>query len=154
MAHRYVEQIKEALAQFSLSLSICLSASVSSNIVWSCPGCTPKGAYSTRGRSRQLLEIAFSEPLLRTLLRTRFYCKTHNRPPSQNPSDNPSPEPCPEPSQNPSQNAALPYAPLGVHPVALGFWRPISARQSLPQMYKGVLKAPVCSEARPLVLCT
>ena len=58
-------------------------------------GRTPKGAYSTRGRSRHLLETAFSEPLLRTLLRTLFYCKTHSRPPSQNPSENPSPEPCP-----------------------------------------------------------
>ena len=28
---------------------------------------TPKGAYSTRGRSRHLLETPFSEPLLRTL---------------------------------------------------------------------------------------
>ena len=80
-------------------------------------GRTPKGAYSTRGRSRHLLETAFSEPLLRTLLRTLFPCKTHSRPPSQNPSENPSPEPCPEPSQNPSQNAVLPYAPLGVHPI-------------------------------------
>ena len=31
-------------------------------------GRTPKGAYSTMGRSRQLLETPFSEPLLRTLL--------------------------------------------------------------------------------------
>ena len=76
----------------------------------------PKGAYSSRGRSRHLLETAFSEPLLRTLLRTPFYCKTHSRPPFQNPSENPSPEPSPEPSQNPSQNAVLPYDPLGVHP--------------------------------------
>ena len=65
-------------------------------------GCTPKGAYSTRGRSRHLLETPFSEPLLRTLLTTLFYRKTHSRPPSQNPSKNPSPEPFPEPSQNPS----------------------------------------------------
>ena len=35
-------------------------------------GRTPKGAYSTRGRSRHLLETPFSEPLLRTLLRTPF----------------------------------------------------------------------------------
>ena len=52
-------------------------------------GRTPKGAYSTRGRSRHLLETPFSEPLLRTLLRTLFYCKTHRRPPSQNSSENP-----------------------------------------------------------------
>ena len=52
-------------------------------------GRTPKGAYSSRGRSRHLLETPFSEPLLRTLLRTLFYCKTHSRPPSQNPSENP-----------------------------------------------------------------
>ena len=51
-------------------------------------GRTPKGAYSTRGRARHLLETHFSEPLLRTLLRTLFYCKTHRRPPSQNPSQN------------------------------------------------------------------
>ena len=29
-------------------------------------GHTPKGAYSTKGRSRHLLETPFSEPLLRT----------------------------------------------------------------------------------------
>ena len=80
------------------------------------PPRTPKGAHSTKGRSRHFLETPFSEPLLRTLLRTLFYCKTHRRPPSQNPSENPSPEPFPEPSQSPSQNAVLPYAPLGVHP--------------------------------------
>ena len=65
-------------------------------------GRTPKGAHSTRGRSRHLLETPFSEPLLRTLLRTLSYCETHSRPPSQNPSENPSREPFPEPSQNPS----------------------------------------------------
>ena len=58
-------------------------------------GRTPKGAYSSRGRSRHLLETAFSEPLLRTLLRTLFYCKTHSRPPSQNPSENPFPRTLP-----------------------------------------------------------
>ena len=35
-------------------------------------GRTPKGSYSPKGRSRHLLETAFSEPLLRTLLRTFF----------------------------------------------------------------------------------
>ena len=65
-------------------------------------GRTPKGAYSTRGRSRHLLETPFSEPLLRTLLRTLFFCKTHRRPPSQNPSENPFPRTLPEPSQNPN----------------------------------------------------
>ena len=79
-------------------------------------GRTPKGAYSTRGRSRHLLETPFSEPLLRTLLRALSYCKSHSRPPSQNPSENPSPELFPEPSQNPSWNAVLRYDPLGVHP--------------------------------------
>ena len=48
-------------------------------------GCTPKGAYSTRGRSRHLLETPFSEPLLKTLLRCLFNCKTHSKPPSKNP---------------------------------------------------------------------
>ena len=43
-------------------------------------GRTPKGAYSSRGRSRRLLETPFSETL--------FYCR--KRPPSQNPSGNPS----------------------------------------------------------------
>ena len=59
-------------------------------------GRTPKGAYSSRGRSRHLLETAFSEPLLRTLLRTLFTVKplagpllrTLLRTPSQNPSQN------------------------------------------------------------------
>ena len=54
-------------------------------------GRTPKGAYSTRGRSWHLLETPFSEPLLRTLLKPLFYCKTHRRPPSQNLSENPFP---------------------------------------------------------------
>ena len=58
-------------------------------------GRTPKGAYSSSGRSRHLLEIAFSEPLLRTLPRTLFYCKTHSSPPSQNPSENPFPRTLP-----------------------------------------------------------
>ena len=81
-------------------------------------GRTPKGAYSTSGRTRHLLETPFSEPLLRTLLRTLFYCKTHRRPPSQNPSENPFPRTLSTRTlpQNPSQNAVLPYAPLGVHP--------------------------------------
>ena len=66
-------------------------------------GRTPKRAYSSRARSRHLLETPFSEPLLRTLLRTLFHCKTHRkRPPSQNPSENPFPRTLPEPSQNPS----------------------------------------------------
>ena len=46
------------------------------------------GRTAEGGRSRHLLEIAFSEPLRRTL----FYCKTHSRTPSQNPSENPFPE--------------------------------------------------------------
>ena len=58
-------------------------------------GRTPQGTYSSRGRSRHLLETAFSEPLLRTLLRTLFYCKTHSRPPSQNPSEKPFPRTLP-----------------------------------------------------------
>ena len=61
----------------------------SDRVKFSLLGRTPKGAYSTRGRSRHLLETPFSEPLLRTLLRTLFYCRTHRRPPSQNPSENP-----------------------------------------------------------------
>ena len=81
-------------------------------------GRTPKGAYSTRGRSRHVLETPFWETLLRTL----FYCKTHSNPllrtllrtlPQKRF------QTCPAPSQNPSQNAVLPYAPLGVHPIPL-----------------------------------
>ena len=48
-------------------------------------GRTPKAAYSTRGHFRHLLETAFSEPLLRTLLRTLVYCKTHRRTPFSEP---------------------------------------------------------------------
>ena len=75
-------------------------------------GRTPKGAYSSRGRSRHLLET-----LLRTLLRTPFYCKTRSRPPSQNPSQNPSPEPFPRTFSEPFTHSVLPYDPLGVHPI-------------------------------------
>ena len=71
-------------------------------------GRTPKGAYSSRGRSRHLLETPFSAPLLRTLLRTLFHCKAHGRPPSENPS----PEPFPEPSQNPSYSRCVVVRPL------------------------------------------
>ena len=43
-------------------------------------GRAPKGSYSPRARSRQLLETPFSERLLRILLRTFFLnCKTHRK---------------------------------------------------------------------------
>ena len=66
-------------------------------------GCTPKGAHSTRGRSRHLLET----PLLRTPSENPSQNPFLISPPSQNPSQNPfprtpSPEPFPERSQNPS----------------------------------------------------
>ena len=91
---------------------------------WKFIGRTPKGAYSSRGRSRHLLETAFSEPLLRTLLRTLFYCKTHSRPPSQNPSENPFPRTLPRTFSEPFlERVVLPYDPLGVHPnLSPEFW--------------------------------
>ena len=75
-------------------------------------GRTPKGAYSTRGRSRHLLETPFSEPLLRTLLRTLFYCKTHIRPPSQNPSENPFPRTLPRTFSEPFLERCVAVRPL------------------------------------------
>ena len=60
-------------------------------------GRTPKEACSTRGRSRHLLETAFSEPLLRTLLRTLFYCKMHSRTPFSEPFPRTLPRTCSEP---------------------------------------------------------
>ena len=75
-------------------------------------GRTPKGAYSTRGRSRHLLETPFSEPLLRTLLRTLFYCKTHRRPPSQNPSENPFPRTLPRTFSEPLSERCVAVRPL------------------------------------------
>ena len=75
-------------------------------------GRTPKGAYSTRGRSRHLLETPFSEPLLRTLLRTLFYCKTHRRPPSQNPSENPFPRTLPRTFSEPFSERCVAVRPL------------------------------------------
>ena len=89
----------------------------SGNEILACVGRTPKRAYSTRGRSRHLLETPFSEPLLRTLLRTLFTVKPTADPHLRTLLRTLPPEPCPEPSQNPSQNAVLPYAPLGVHPI-------------------------------------
>ena len=53
-------------------------------------GRTPKGRYSSRGRSKHLCTF-WNHPLLRTF------------------------------SQNPSQNTALPYDPLGVHPILTTF---------------------------------
>ena len=79
---------------------------------WIWLGRTPKGAYSTRGRSRHLLETAFSEPLLRTLLRTHFYCKTHRRPPSQNPSENPFPRTLPRTFSEPFSERCVAVRPL------------------------------------------
>ena len=81
-------------------------------------GRTPKGAYSTRGRSRHLLETAFSEPLLRTLLRTLFYCKTHRRPPSQNPSENPFPRTLPRTFSEPFSERCVVVRPLRRAPYA------------------------------------
>ena len=76
-------------------------------------GRTPKEAYSTRGRSRHLLETSFSEPLLRTLLRTLFYCKTHRkRPPSQNPSENPFPRTLPRTFSEPFSERCVAVRPL------------------------------------------
>ena len=75
-------------------------------------GRTPKGAYSTRGRSRHLLETPFSEPLLRTLLRTLFCCKTHRRPPSQNPSENPFPRTLPRTFSEPFSERCVAVRPL------------------------------------------
>ena len=75
-------------------------------------GHTPKGAYSSRGRSRHLLETAFSEPLLRTLLRTLFYCKTHRRPPSQNPSENHFPRTLPRTFSEPFSERCVAVRPL------------------------------------------
>ena len=86
------------------------------------PGKTraPKGAYSTRGRSRHLLVTHFSEALLRTPLRTLFYCKTHKRPPSQNPSENPFPRTL--------------LRTLGVHPKNMGFGRLARNRKKAPKI--------------------
>ena len=75
-------------------------------------GRTPKGAYSSRGRSRHLLETAFSELLLRTLLRTLFYCKTHSRPPSQNPFENPFPRTLPRTFSEPFLERCVAVRPL------------------------------------------
>ena len=91
---------------------------------WPFVGRTPKGACPSRGRSGQLLETPFSEPLLRTLLRTLVYCKTHRKTTSQNPSENPSPEPFPEPSPEPFLERCVAVRPLRRAPyfaVALSF---------------------------------
>ena len=55
----------------------------------------------SRGRSRHLLEIAFSEPLLRTLLRTLCYLKPTAGPLLRTLLRTPSPEPFPEPFSEP-----------------------------------------------------
>ena len=75
-------------------------------------GRTPKGAYSSRGHSRHLLETAFSEPLLRTVLRTLSYCKTHSRPPSPNPSENPFPRTLPRTFSEPLLERCVAVRPL------------------------------------------
>ena len=61
-------------------------------------GRMPKGSYSPRGRSGHLLEIAFSEPLLRTLFTAKRTAGTLLRTLLR---AHP-PEPFPEPSQKPS----------------------------------------------------
>ena len=95
-------------------------------------GRTPKGAYSTRGRSRHLLETPFSEPLLRTLLRTPFYCKTHRRPPSQNPSENPFPRTLPRTFSEPFSERCVAVRPLRRASYSCCFmtsWNPKTAHQ-------------------------
>ena len=87
-------------------------------------GRTPKGAYSTRGRSGHLLEIAFSEPLLRTLLRTLFYCKTHRRPPSQNPSENPLSRTLPRTFSEPFSERCVAVRPLRRAPYQIPYRHP------------------------------
>ena len=74
---------------------------------WVWIGRTPKGTYSSRGRSSGncLLRTPSENPS-----QNPFYCENQSRAPSQNPFWEPLP-------QNPSQNAVLPYDPLGVHPI-------------------------------------
>ena len=112
-------------------------------------GRTPKGAYSTRGRSRHLLETPFSEPLLGTLLRTLFYCKIHSRPPSQNPSENPSP--FPRTSSEPFLECCVAVRPLRRESLLRGFQRHADAvraskrychshkRHNLPEAFRDTL---------------
>ena len=92
----------------AIYIYISLSLSLSLHLL----GRTPKGAYCSRGRSRHLLETAFSEPLLRTLLRTHFYCKTHSSPPSQNPSENPFPRTLPRTFSEPFLERCVAVRPL------------------------------------------
>ena len=90
-----------------------------------CLGRTPKGAYSSRGRSRHLLETPFSEPLLRTLLRTLSYCKTHSKPLSQNPSENPPPRTLSRTFSEPFLERCVAERPFRRAPLCLlvfGFW--------------------------------
>ena len=76
-------------------------------------GRTPKGAYSTRGRSRHLLETPpFSEPLLRTLLRTLSTVKPTSGPLLRTLLRTPSPEPFPERSQEPFLERCVAVRPL------------------------------------------
>ena len=103
-------------------------------------GRTPKGAYSTRGRSRHLLETPFSEPLLRTLLRTLFYCKTHRKPPSQNPSENPFPRTLPRTFSEPFPERCVAERPLRRAPYSCTFWQRLFGwhlcRTKLPRIGK------------------
>ena len=75
-------------------------------------GRTPKGAYSPRGRSRHLLETAFSETPSGNPSQNRFYCKTHSRPPSQNPSENPFPRTLPRTFSEPFLERCVAVRPL------------------------------------------
>ena len=101
----WLEMITSCEMPKVLVLKLCTSCRASL-------GRTPKGAYSTRGRSRHLLETPFSEPLLRTLLRTLSYCKTHRRPPSQNPSENPFPRTLPRTFSEPFSERCVAARPL------------------------------------------
>ena len=71
-----------------------------------------KGAYSSRGRSRHLLEIAFSEPPSENPSQTLSHCKTHSRPPSQNPSENPFPRTLPSTFSEPFLERCVAVRPL------------------------------------------
>ena len=69
---------------------------------WANVGRTPKGAYSSRGRPRHLLETAFSEPSENPSQNPFLLQNPEQAPFSETLLRIPSPEPFPEPSQNPN----------------------------------------------------
>ena len=133
----YATKHRQFCANFSANSAAHVSCGCLALFLKGFIGRTPKGAYSSRERSRHLLETAFSEPFLRTLSenpsQNPFYCKTYSRPPSQNPSENPFPRALSRTLSEPFLERCVAVRPLRRAPNFIGvFLRGGNGRGGIP----------------------